>query len=423
MNPNLAILGGTPTLSSPMHWSWPPRYLGMGELLRNYVDSDKPLSIQGSDGIYADCEQALARRFDRRHALMCSSGTMALYSAYFALGIKPGDEVICPTVTYHATATPALHVGAHVVLVDVEPDTGNISIAAAEEAITERTVAIASNAMWGHPVEQTALRQLCDRHHLAWIEDVSHAHFATFEGRPVGSYGDIACASLQGNKLISGGEGGVLLTNNCDYFMQAVLLGHNLKRSTELTRGTPCEPLGRTGYGLKLRCHPLAAVLIHDQLVNHADTWVKERHRSLTDLSNALSKLPGFEPPVVKPYVTSMGAWFGYKPRIDVERIGVSLQTLVDALQREGMDVDIPGSPPLHTLALFDPDRFQIGPYSKHDNRSKEYLGTAAYQQNRLSLPTPTGERDAELADQLVRGFSKVWDHLDELRAYDRQRG
>lgn len=399
-----------------MQWTWPPRYPGMGELLKRYVDEGEPLSIQGRDGILADCEDALKQVFRRKHAVFCSSGTMALYSAYFAIDLRPGDEVICTTVTYHATAAPALHLGARVILADVEPDTGNIAIESVAAAIGPRTRAVASNAMWGHPVAQDALRALCDQHGLAWIEDVSHAHFAEFRGRPVGSWGDIACASLQGTKLVSGGEGGVLLTDRDDLHDRAVLLGHNLKRSQTCVCDPAYAPIGRTGYGLKFRGHPLAALLIHDQLTNHAARWVAERRDALTRLSLELGKLPGITPPVVHSSTTSMGAWYGYKPHVDAEGLGVPLDRLVLALKAEGLDVDQPGSPPLHTLALFDPHRFPIGAFEKADNRGRAFPGAEAYGKGLLSLPTPTGVRDALILQQLIDGFAKVWRGLDDLR-------
>ncbi len=419
MSTQPALLGGEPLFPQPVEWDWPPRTPEQGELLKSYYNSGAPLSVQGCDGIIASCEDVLKKRLQRRCALLCSSGTMALYSAYFALNLKPGDEIVCPAITYHATATPALHLGAHVVLVDTEPDTGNISLAAAENAITDRTVAVASNAMWGHPIEQQAMRNLCDKHHLAWVEDFSHAHFSTYKNRPVGSFGDIACASLQGKKFISGGEGGILLTDNETFYRRAVALGHNLRRCSQLVKGTELEPIGRTGFGLKLRCHPLAALIIHHQTVHYADKWMQERHDTLTHLSAELAELPGLKPPIIKPYVTSMGAWYGYKPKIMEDELRISAGTIAAALRAEGVDADLPGSPPLHHLPIFDPDRFMLGRLSKHDNRSTEFPGVDEYARGRLSLPTPTGERDALVVESLLRGFNKIWEHLDILRDYE----
>ncbi len=413
----LAIFGGKPVLKDPLPpWSWPPRYSAMGQILKDYFDNDQPLSLQGREGVIEACEEEFKRRFSCRHAILCSSGTMAIYSGFFALGIQPGDEVICPTITYHATASPAMHLGAKIVLVDVEPDTGNIDIPAVSASISPRTRVVVSNAMWGHPVEQMALRELCDRHRIAWLEDFSHAHFSEFRGKPVGSWGDVACASLQGNKFVSGGEGGLLVTNCDEIHDRAVLLGHNLKRSITSVVNPDYKPIGRSGYGLKLRCHPLAAVLIHDQMLHYVDQWIVQRHDSLQRLSSELSALPGIRPPVIRDYVTSMGAWYGYKPWVDWELLGVSRERVVSALRAENLDVDIPGSPPLHTMALFDPDRFPVNKFEKFDNHNRAFPNAESYSSGILSLPTFTGARDDVGLCSMIEGFHKVWRNLEGLR-------
>ena len=414
----LALFGGAPVLSEPLpQWSWPPRYAGMGQIVKDYVDGGSPLSIQGRDGVIAACEDEFTRRLNRGHAILCSSGTMAIYSGFFAIGIQPGDEVICTTVTYHATATPALHLGAKIVLVDVEADTGNINVDAVAAAISPRTRAVASNAMWGHPVQQRAIRELCDKTGIAWMEDFSHAHFAEFEGRPVGSWGHVACASLQGNKFVSGGEGGLLVTDSDEIHDRAVLLGHNLKRSMTCVVNPAYSPIGRSGFGLKLRCHPLAAALIHDQLIHHVDHWITQRSDSLSRLSDELSTLPGIRPPVIRDYVTSMGAWYGYKPWVDWSMLGVTRERVVEALRAENLDVDIPGSPSLHSMAVFDPSQFPINGFEKYDNRDRVFPNADSYAAGILSLPTFTGSQDDVGLNSMIEGFQKVWANLDALRS------
>lgn len=417
MTSRLALFGGTPVLDKPLpQWSWPPRYPGMGAIMKEYVDSGQPLSIQGREGIIAECEDEFKRRLSRRHAIVCSSGTMAIYSAFFAFGIQQGDEIICPTVTYHATATPAMHLGAKVVLVDVEPDTGNIDLGAVAASISPRTRAVASNAMWGHPVRQKALRELCDRHGIFWMEDFSHAHFSEFEHRFVGTWGDIACASLQGSKLLSGGEGGLLVTDNDEFHDRAILLGHNLRRSSTCVLNADYKPIGRSGFGLKLRCHPLAATLVYDQLINHVDRWITQRHQSLTTLSEGLADLDGIRPPAIHHYVTSMGAWYGYKPWVDWSELRISRELAVRALRAENLEVDIPGSPPLHRMALFAPNQFKINEFEKFDNTVRQFPNAEAYLGGLLSLPTFTGPADEVGLQSMLEGFRKLWANLSELR-------
>lgn len=416
------MLGGDPIVpeKSRTRWSWPPRYAGMGDLVKNYIDEGKPLSIQDQSGIIKQVEEELKRRFTRKHAIYCSSGTMCLYSAFFALKIEPSDEIICPTITYHATATPALHFGAQIVLVDVEADTGNISVEAITKNITSKTKCLVTNAMWGHPVEQAAIQKICQEKKIAWIEDCSHAQFSNYMGKPVGSWGDIACASLQGEKIVSGGEGGVLLTDSDEIHDQVVLLGHNLKRSENCVANNLFKPIGRTGWGLKLRGHPLAAVLVYDQLINHVDTWIKERSQSLKKLSLFIGQLKGIRPPVIRDTTTSMGAWYGYKPWIDFTELGISRETIVAALNAEGIEVSIPASPSLHKLALFNSENFSIRGYKKQDNSNNKYPNAESYLNGLLSLPTFTGKRDEKALEQTMLAFEKVWGNREQLKQWNK---
>lgn len=419
--PHLALSGGTPLYSERLPpWSWPPEDSGDREAVQAYVAKHPRLSVKGDKGVIAECEAELANRTGLPYTLLCSSGTMALYSAYFALDLGPGDELICPAVTFHATASPALHLGAKVVLVDVEEDTGNIDLQALTAAITARTKAVVTNAMWGHPVEQEQVRQICDRYHLAWVEDISHAHFAIWNGRQVGTWGDIACMSLGAEKIITGGVGGALLTRKGDLYERAVLLGHYLFRSRQVADGGDItdpkyRPLSRTGYGLKLLCHPVAAAVILHQLRNRADMWIQERDRSLRKLREALSGLEGVRVPPIRPGVNSMGGWYGFKVWIDTMRTGLTRETIAAAIRAEGAEVDPAGSPGLHTLALFHDPTLPVGRFEKAPLRGT-FPATERYHSGLLSLPTCTGSRDDAVLERLVRCFHKVWEYMDELR-------
>lgn len=401
------------TISKPQpKWGWPPASYDPMPAISRYMAEGGSLTPKGRDGVIARCEDCLCSRFDQPRAILLSSGTMALYTAFFAIGLEPGDELICPTVTFHATSTPALHFGAKVVLVDVDPDTGCISPTAAAAAITPRTKAIVTNAQWGHPVDQDAIRAICDRNHLAWIEDVSHAHGASWNGKQVGTWGDLACASLGAEKMLTGGMGGVLMGRRDDLMDRAVLLSHYLFRSKQDVRTPGFEDLGRTGYGLKLGIHPIAAVVILDQLENHFDTWVEQRRDSLMRLREGLSGLSWLTPPAIRPEVTSMGAWYGFKPWVDCDQLGIKRCDLVAALKAKGIEIDEPGSPSLHELPLFDPDRFPVGPWPKAALDPKAFPAAERYNRGTLSLPTLTGPVDESRLVQTVEAFSKVWEDL-----------
>lgn len=393
----------------PPRWKWPPPDYDPQPAISRYLTCGGSLTPKGRDGIIAECEDALCKRFDQPRAILLSSGTAALHTAFFAIGLEPGDELICPTVTFHATATPALHLGAKVVLVDVDSETGCIDPDAAAAAVTSRTKAIVTNAQWGHPVDQDAIRELCDRHGLAWIEDISHAHGAEWRGKQVGTWGDLTCASLGAEKMLTGGMGGLLMGRRDDLMDRAVLFSHYLFRSKQDIRTPGFEGLSRTGYGLKLGIHPIAAVVVLDQLKNYFDSWVEQRRDSLMRLREGLSALPGLVPPVIRPEVTSMGAWYGFKPWIDCEQLGIHRCDLVKALQSEGIEVDEPGSPPLHELPIFDPTRFPVGPWSKASLDPGQYPSATRYNSGTLSLPTLTDQLDESRLQDTIQAFQKVW--------------
>ena len=417
MKEKLAILGGPPVVADPPpHFKWPPRIPELSKVVARYIDAGKPLSIADRSGVYQQLEDRMCDLHNRRYAILTSSGTMALYSAFFGIDLKPGDEVISTVYSFHATATPILHLGAKINFCDVEPDTGNIDTHKIEALITPRTRAVVTNHMWGHPVDVGSIRKICLHNNLTWVEDCSHAHFAEYEGRYVGTSGDAVVFSLQGNKLLTGGEGGILLTDSTNIYERATLLGHSLKRSINCVKGMPWQDIRRTGFGLKLRMHPLSAVIVLYLLDNCCFDWIKSRGETLKRFADGLSATGKILPPVRRNYVTSMGAYYGFKPRIDFKTLGISREKLVDALTAEGLDVSIPGSAPFHRLPIFDHRRFPIGSFEKADNSFRHFPGADTYYASILSLPTFTFSEDWPLVDRYIEAFHKVLRNLEELK-------
>ncbi len=411
----LALHGGEPLLTATMpHFTWPPPVEGLAGKLASYVDSGLPLSIVGRSGVFEELEDRLAALMKVRYAILMSSGTMGLYSAFFALDLCPGDEVISTVYSFHATTTPLLHLGVRIVFCDVEPDTGNIDPEKIEALITDRTKAIVTNHMWGHPVDCRAIRALCHRHGLAWVEDCSHAHFARYEGEFVGGFGDVSVFSLQGNKLLTGGEGGVLLTDSEEIHDRATLLGHSLKRSEQCVKNPRWKEILRTGFGLKFRMHPLAAVMVLHLLNNCCFDWIRQRGETLDYFTRKLEETGFVRGMARRRYVTSMGAHYGFKPRIDFRRLGVAKEWLVAALQAEGLDVDLPGSPPFHRLPIFTDPGFQVGDFVKQTIDPEAFPGADSYYAGIVSLPTFTFPSDRPLIDAYVAAFQKLFHHLQE---------
>jgi len=168
-----------------------------------------------SIGAYLDRFEKMFRDYlGCRHAIAVCNGTAALHLALAAVGIKPGDEVIVPNVTFIATANAVVYCGAIPVFADIDPDTWNISLASVERLITERTRAIIPVHLYGHAVDLDAFRPICAQYDLVMVEDAAEAIGTEYRGKKVGALTDIGIFSLYGNKTITTGEGGVVVTND-----------------------------------------------------------------------------------------------------------------------------------------------------------------------------------------------------------------
>ncbi len=159
-------------------------------------------------------EECFAHYCEKKYGVAVSNGTTALHLALLALGIKTGDEVIVPDLTFAATINAVLYTGATPVIVDIEEDSWCISPEEIEKAITPKTKAIIPVHIYGQPCDMVKICDIADRHHLYIVEDCAEAHGARFDGKKVGSFGDISCFSFFGNKVITTGEGGMCITDN-----------------------------------------------------------------------------------------------------------------------------------------------------------------------------------------------------------------
>jgi perosamine synthetase len=190
--------------------------LGGNEL--KYV-TDAVLSTWiSSTGKYIDeFESGFAKFSGCKYGVATSNGTVALHLALLAIGIEPGDEVIVPDLTFAATANAVLYCNATPVIVDIDPESWCIDPKEIEKAITPKTKAIIPVHLYGQPCDMAAIMAIAKKHNLKVIEDCAEAHGATFEGQVVGSFGDIACYSFFGNKILTTGEGGMCITNSEKY--------------------------------------------------------------------------------------------------------------------------------------------------------------------------------------------------------------
>ncbi len=260
-NERLAIYGGPKAINrSYRDWYRRSRLRDLWPLLKYVIRGNNTIARGGP---IEQFESRFAQLTSTRYAILMNSGTATLHSAYVAAGVKPGDEVLVSTYTWFASATPILQCGATPVFCDIDPNTLTIDPRDAERRITPRTRAICVVHIWGNPAAMDQFVALARRFDLALIEDASHAHGAKYQGRPIGSWGDIGCFSLQGNKAVTGGEAGVAVTNNPLYNDRMLALGLNLRREDHVTDTIDVDEMS---LGMKYRPHLCAAIMANASL-------------------------------------------------------------------------------------------------------------------------------------------------------------
>lgn len=182
---------------------------------KKYVDECLDSSWISSKGHFVnDFENAFGEYIGIKYATGVCNGTVAIQVAIKALGLTENDEVICPTFTYIASANPITEAGAKVVFVDSLADSWQMNPLDVENKITSKTKAIMVVHLYGHPCEMDKIMAIAQKHNLYVIEDCAEAIGSEYNGQKVGSFGDVSCFSFFGNKTITCGEGGMVLTNS-----------------------------------------------------------------------------------------------------------------------------------------------------------------------------------------------------------------
>ncbi len=213
MPETLAIDGGRPLRREPFP-AWPVHDEREVQAIREIVESGNWGGFPSPNVRAAQFAQAFASYHTARYGICTTSGTTALEVALKAAGVQPGDEVIVPALTFVATAAAALCIGAVPVFVDIDPDTWCIDPDEVEKAVTERTRAIVPVHLGSRMADMDRVVELARRHDLRVIEDCAHMHGGFWRERGAGSIGDLGCFSFQTTKLMTAGEGGLILTSD-----------------------------------------------------------------------------------------------------------------------------------------------------------------------------------------------------------------
>jgi perosamine synthetase len=270
-------------------------------------------------------EREFAEFVGARHGVATSSGTTALHLAVQALGLGPGDEILVSASTNIATALAAYHNGAVPVPVDSERTTWNLDLDLLEDLITPRTRAIIPVHLFGHPVEMDALTELAERHGLAVIEDCAESHGATVRGRQTGSFGNASCFSFYANKIITTGEGGMVLTDDDE-------LADRLRLLRNLAFGRPRFYHEHPGHNFRMTGYQ--AAMGRAQL-RKIDLILAEKRRVASTYTRLLADVPGIRTPVEEPWAQHV--YWMYAVVVEDE-FGASRDDLAAALAERGIE-------------------------------------------------------------------------------------
>ncbi len=267
----------------------------------------------------AEFERIIAGRLGVKHVIATSNCTTSLHVALVCRGIGPGDEVICPSFTFIATANSVLYVGATPVFVDIDPRTYNIDPARIEAAITPRTKAIIPVDQIGLAADLDTVHEIARRHGLHVIEDAAPALGATYKGRPVGAISPITCFSFHPRKSITTGEGGIITTDDDEVAAHARVVRSHGASISDLARHNAStvtiEAYEELGYNYRMT--DIQAAIGIEQLKKFDD--ILERRRYLAGRYNAiLPEIDGVSIPFVPDYAEH--TYQSYCVRLDPER-------------------------------------------------------------------------------------------------------
>lgn len=280
-----------------------------------------------------------------KYAASSSNGTTALHLCLLALGIGPGDEVLVPSLTFIATANAVTYTGAKPVFIDSEYKTWNIDPSKLEEAINHRTKAIIPVHLYGHPADMEPILAIAKRHNLAVVEDAAEAHGALYKGEKVGSIGDLGMFSFYGNKIITTGEGGMIVSDN-----------HDLIDRIRLIRDHGMDPENRYRHnvlGYNYRLTNIQAALGVAQM-ERIDKIIEKKRENAALYNKALENIKGVTLPPEAPWARNI-FWL-YSILVDDDIFGQTAKQLGEKLRDKGIDTR-PLFPPVHLQPIYNTEQ------------------------------------------------------------------
>lgn len=333
-------------------------------------------------------EEAFADYTGASHAVAVNSCTAAMHLVLAAWGIGQGDEVITTPLTFCATIEAIEYVGAHPVLVDIDPATGNIDPARIEPAITPRTRALLPVHYGGLPCDMDAILDIAARHNLLVLEDAAHAAGAVYRGRKIGAIGHATAFSFYANKNMTTGEGGMITTSDSDLADRCRILSlHGISRDAwkrYTAAGSWYYEVTELGYKYNLPdlLAAIGLVQLHklDALNARRQAIAEQYHRAFREMAF----LEPF-PPCVPEDRTHV--WHLYTIRLHLDALRITRDQFIDELKARGIGVSV------HYIPIhFHPH------YRGYGWQRGDYPHTEAYYARTISLPLYPGMTDADVS-------------------------
>lgn len=352
----LAIFGGKPVFE---------KKIGYGHQYIDEKDIQAVVDVLHSDFLtcgpkIAEAESKLCEITGAKHAVLVSNGTAALHAACFAAGIGPGDEVITTPLTFAASANSALYCGGTPVFADINPETYNIDPDNIEKCITDKTRAVVAVDFTGQAVEINRIREICDNHNLAFIEDAAHSLGTKYEGKCVGNLADMTEFSFHPVKTCTAGEGGAIMTNDDTLYQRLLLFrSHGITRVSEWMNKTPEGGwyYQQIDLGYNYRVTDMQAALLSSQL-DKLNIFARRRKELVKRYDEAFGGMP--EIIVQKEIAESDTVRHLYIIQLVLEKLSVGRKEIYDALQAEGVGVNVHYIP-VYTFPYYQELGYKIG--------------------------------------------------------------
>ncbi|WP_433513772.1 DegT/DnrJ/EryC1/StrS family aminotransferase [Nonomuraea sp. CA-143628] len=407
----LAAHGGPMTLQAPKpHYQWPIIDASLEKAILD--QAHRSLSDRDATGIIGEYEHAFATflGLNPSQVVSMASGTAAIHAMGRILGLRPGDAILAPAYTFLATASPFAFDGIEVVFCDADPANGNVTAQSLADRLQPNVKAVIVTHMWGIPCPMDEIAAFCAARDLALLEDCSHAHFARWDDRPVGTWGDLAVFSTN-QKAITTGEGGLLVAREARLRELAVLYAHYNKRSrAEIDPGSAHYPFAFTGMGLKERMTTLGAAIGVHQLARAAHIEAHRRH-NLDTFTKALDGNPIISP-IVAPERGAHGLYvlgLLFHPG----QANVTRDEFVRLCVAEGaLEVDAPGSTRDISAEPLFARRDPHAPWTPAPIHPVDLPGVAAFQDTFIKIPAWGYPGDEELLDGYIAALAKVSEHV-----------